>query len=136
MHSNATSWACIGFSFEEERVMQQSSISLLRSFWEPRYKSSRKLHTSPSYLHKKQEPRNVTSQIFNLECYTWDHQCISYFICILVDPRNFTQLKDPRRELGISFFSYLSVLKFWKWDHLILFILSSNISIMKIWERE
>ena len=36
------------------------------------------------------------------------------FYCILVDPRNFTQLKDPRRELGISLFSYLSFLKFWK----------------------
>src|SRR4051812_44335338 len=23
----------------------------------------------------------VTSQIFNLECYTLDHHCISYFIC-------------------------------------------------------
>ena len=56
--------------------------------------------------------RFVTSQIFNLECYTIDHHCISYFICILVDPRNFTQLKDPRRELGISLFSYLSFLKF------------------------
>ena len=56
--------------------------------------------------------RFVTSQIFNLECYTLDHQCISYFICILVDPRNSTQLNDPRRELGISIFSYLSSLKF------------------------
>ena len=25
--------------------------------------------------------RFVTSQIFNLKCYTLDHQCISYFIC-------------------------------------------------------
>ena len=53
----------------------------------------------------------VTSQIFNLECYTLDHHCISYFIAFLVDPRNSTQLKDPRRELGISLFSYLSFLK-------------------------
>ena len=27
---------------------------------------------------------SVTSQIFNLECYTLDHQCISYFICFWV----------------------------------------------------
>src|SRR3954467_11962622 len=47
--------------------------------------------------------RFVTSQIFNLECYTLDH--LAYHIsCILVDPRNFTQLKDPRRELEISLF--------------------------------
>ena len=52
--------------------------------------------------------RFVTSQIFNLECYTLDHHCISYFLDFLVDPRNSTQLKDPRRELGISLFSYLS----------------------------
>ena len=47
-----------------------------------------------------------------------------------------TQPKDPRRELGISLFSYLSFLKFWEYDHLILFILSSIISITKIWEGE
>ena len=52
--------------------------------------------------------RFVTSQIFNLECYTLDHHCISYFIAFWFDPRNSTQLKDPRRELGISLFSYLS----------------------------
>ena len=56
--------------------------------------------------------RFVTSQIFNLECYTLDHHCISYFIAFWLDPRNFTQLKDPRRELWISLFSYLSSLKF------------------------
>ena len=54
--------------------------------------------------------RFVASQIFNLECYTLDHLCISYFnFCILVDPRNSTQLKDPRRELGLSLVSYLSL---------------------------
>ena len=58
--------------------------------------------------------RFVTSQIFNLECYTLDHHCISYFIAFWLDPRNSTQLKDPRRELGISLFSYLSFLKFWE----------------------
>ena len=49
----ATSWACVGFSLEEERVMQQSSISISLSFWEPRYQSSRRLHASPLYLHKQ-----------------------------------------------------------------------------------
>ena len=56
--------------------------------------------------------RFVTSQIFNLECYTLDHHCISYFIAFWLDPRIFTQLKVPQRELGISLFSYLSFLKF------------------------
>ena len=56
--------------------------------------------------------RFVTSQNFILECYTLDHHCISYFIAFLVDPRNSMRLKDPRRELGISLFSYLSFLKF------------------------
>ena len=52
--------------------------------------------------------RFVTSQIFNLECYTLYHHCISYFIAFWLDPRNSTQLKDPRREFGISSFSYSS----------------------------
>ena len=34
------------------------------------------------------------------------------FYCFWFYPRNFTQLKDPRRELGISLYSYLSFLKF------------------------
>ena len=37
---------------EEERMMQQSSVSISLSFWEPRYQSSRRLHASPLYLHK------------------------------------------------------------------------------------
>ena len=41
------------FSLAEERVMQQSSVSISLSFWEPRYQSSRRLHASPSYLHKQ-----------------------------------------------------------------------------------
>ena len=44
------------------------------------------------------------------------------FYCILVDPGNSKQHKDPRRELGISLFSYLSFLKFWKEDRVILII--------------
>ena len=34
------------FSLEEERVMQQSSISISLSFLEPRYQSSRRIHAS------------------------------------------------------------------------------------------
>ena len=37
---------------EEEGMMQQSSVSISLSFWEPRYQSSRRLRASPSYLHK------------------------------------------------------------------------------------
>ena len=49
----ATSWALPWFSLEEERVMQQSSVSISFSFWEPRYQSSRRPRTSPSHLHKQ-----------------------------------------------------------------------------------
>ena len=56
--------------------------------------------------------RFVTSQIFNLECYTNISSCISYLLHFCLDPRNSTQLKDPRRELGMSLFSYLGFLKF------------------------
>ena len=55
--------------------------------------------------------RFVTSQIFNFECYTLGHHCISYFIAFWLDPRNPKQLKDPQRELGISRFSYLIFIK-------------------------
>ena len=55
---SATSWACVGFSLEDERVMQQSSVSNSLSFWEPRYQSSRTPRTSPSHLHKQINPRN------------------------------------------------------------------------------
>ena len=53
-----TSWALRWFSLEEERVMQQSSISISLSFREPRYQSSRRPRTSPSHLHKQINPRN------------------------------------------------------------------------------
>ena len=88
-----------------------------------------------SLLHSATGAGAVTSQIFNLECYTLGHHCISYFIAFWLDPRNSTQLKDPRRELGISLFSYLSFLEFWKEDRLILIIFSLNISFIKIKER-
>ena len=40
----ATSWALRWISLEEERVMQQGSVSISLSFWEPRYQSSTLLH--------------------------------------------------------------------------------------------
>ena len=43
----------------------------------------------------------VTSQIFNLECYTLDHHRIAYFIAFWQILENPKQPKDPRRELGI-----------------------------------
>ena len=46
------------------------------------------------------------------------------FSCILVDPRNFTQLKDLRRELEISLFSYLRVSQILKRGSFDLFVLS------------
>ena len=59
------------------------------------------------------------------------------FSCILVDPRNFTQLKDPRRELEISLFSYLRVFSnFEKEDHLIYFFhLQLFFRYQKIYKR-
>ena len=60
------------------------------------------------------------------------------FSCILVDPRNFTQLKDLRRELEISLFSYLRVFSNFEkriiW--FIYFIFNNFSDIKKIWERE
>ena len=59
--------------------------------------------------------------------------CISY--CILVDPRNFTQLKDLRRELEISLFSYLRVFSNLKRGSFDLFISSSIILPISKYER-
>ena len=48
----------------------------------------------------------VTSQIFNLECYTLDHHCISYFIAFLVDP----EISRNSRTLGESWrFHYFHI---------------------------
>ena len=49
-----TSWALRWFSLEEERVMQQSSVSISPSVFEnQRYQSSRRPRSSPSHLHKQ-----------------------------------------------------------------------------------
>ena len=45
---------------EEEGMMQQSSVSISLSFWEPRYQSSRRLCASPSYLHKTNKSSQPT----------------------------------------------------------------------------
>ena len=45
---------------EEEGMMQQSSVSISLSFWEPRYQSSRRLRMSPSYLHKTNKSSQPT----------------------------------------------------------------------------
>ena len=37
----------------------------------------------------------VTSQIFNLECYTLGHHAYHILFCFWPDPRNSTQLNDP-----------------------------------------
>ena len=50
--------------------------------------------------------RFVTSQIFNLEFYTLDHHCISYFIAFGLIQK-FYATQDPRRKLEISLFLYL-----------------------------
>ena len=59
LKSVATSWALRWYSLEEERVMQQSSIRISLSFWEPRYQSSRRPRTShlvPTQTNKNLAP--------------------------------------------------------------------------------
>ena len=80
-------------------------------------------------------PAGVTSQIFNLECYTLDHHRISYFIAFWLDPRKFYATQGPTKRVGdfiIIIFEFSQILKK---DRLILIIFSSNISFMKIKER-
>ena len=57
------------------------------------------------------------------------------FLAFLVDPRNFTQLKDPRRELEISLFSYLRVFSNLKRGSFDLFISSSIIFPISKYKR-
>ena len=51
------------FSFEDEMVMQQSSVSISLSFWEPRYQSSRRLHAS--HLVPAQTIKNLATNAIN-----------------------------------------------------------------------
>ena len=57
------------------------------------------------------------------------------FSCILPDPRNFTQLKGPQRELEISLFSYLRVFSNLKRGLFDLFISYSIIFPISKYER-
>ena len=61
--------------------------------------------------------------------------CISYFLAFLVDPRNFTQLKDLQRELEILLFSYLRVFSNLKRGSFDLFNSSSIIFPISNYER-
>ena len=73
--------------------------------------------------------RSVTSQIFNLECYTYIihayHTLFAFHLAILKNPK---QLKDPRRELGISRFSNLILSNFETRIFGFNYFLSENIS--------
>ena len=46
------------FSLKRKGWCSNSSVSISLSFWEPRYRSSRRPCTSPSYLHKTIATRN------------------------------------------------------------------------------
>ena len=48
------------FSLEEERVMQESSVSISLSFWELRYQSRRRLHASR--LVPEQTNKNIATE--------------------------------------------------------------------------
>jgi len=53
-----TSWACVGFSLEEERVMQQSSVSISLSFENQGINPVGGSSQVPRAYTNKQEPRN------------------------------------------------------------------------------
>ena len=56
--------------------------------------------------------RHVTSQICNLDCYTLDHHCISYFIAFGPDPEILRNSRTHGESWGFRYFSYLGFLKF------------------------
>ena len=76
--------------------------------------------------------RFVTSQIFNLECYTQVIICISYFVCILVV---ILEILSNSRTQGESWrfhkFSYLNFFKFEKRINLVIIFFSPIISNIK-----
>ena len=62
---------------------------------------------------------NVTSQNFNLECYTLDHQCISYLFSFGFDPRNFYATQGPTERVGkffIFIFEFSQILRIGSFD--------------------
>ena len=65
--------------------------------------------------------RFVTSQIFNLECYTIDHLCVSYFICIL---GLILEILRNSRTLGESWgFRYFHIWVFSKFGNRIIWFI-------------
>ena len=63
--------------------------------------------------------RFVTSQIFNLECYTLDHHLHIIFHCILVDPRKLYATQGPSERVGdfvIFIFEFSQILKIGSFD--------------------
>ena len=78
--------------------------------------------------------RFVTSQIFNLECYTLDHHCISHFIAFWLDPTNSLQLKDPQERVGdfvIFKFGFSQILKIGSFDFIYFIFNYSNYKNMR-----
>ena len=62
--------------------------------------------------------RFVTSQIFNLECYTLDHHCISYFIAFGLIQK-FYATQGPTERVGdfiIFIFEFSQILKIGSFD--------------------
>ena len=62
--------------------------------------------------------RFVTSQIFNLECYTLDHHCISYFIAFGLIQK-FYATQGPSERVGdfiIFIFEFSQILKIGSFD--------------------
>ena len=78
---------------------------------------------SPSLTWSRMELKRLLMCLCNIPNFQFgmlyiDHSCISYFIAFSFrDPQNSKQLKDPRRKLGISRFSYLIFIKYWNKDH-------------------
>ena len=63
--------------------------------------------------------RFVTSQIFNLECYTLDHHAYHILFCILVDPRNLYATQGPTERVGkffIFIFEFSQILRIGSFD--------------------
>ena len=83
------------------------TLVMISSFWR---------EVSPTE-QLRQSPRLCNIPNFRFGMLYIGHPCISYFIAFsFCDPRNSKQLKDPRRELRISCFSYLNFIKYWNED--------------------
>ena len=63
--------------------------------------------------------RFVTSQIFNLECYTLDHHCIAYFIAFWQIVEILSSSRTPGERVGdfvIFIFGFSQILKIGSFD--------------------